>query len=69
MRYRCFCMTDDDRIITGAFIEATDMLDARAQAQLLWQHVPDFHHAEIWLDRLRLSGRRAGPRRTGCRSG
>lgn len=59
MRYRCFCMTKDGRIITGAFVEARRMIEARVIAQLLWQETPGFHHVQIWLGRLLLSAKPA----------
>lgn len=54
MRYRCFCMTRDGRIITGAFVTANDANQARAAADLLWRQVPKAHHTEVWLGRVRL---------------
>lgn len=56
MRYRCFCMTEDGRIITGAFIEANSALAARSVAEGQWAGVKGFHHAEVWLGRILLSG-------------
>ena len=57
MRYRCFCMTHDDRIITGAFLEANSAYEARAAAEAMWKCVRGFHHVQVWLGRLLLSSR------------
>ena len=57
MRYRCFCMTHDDRIITGAFVEANSAFEARAMAESMWKSVQGFHHVQVWLGRVLLSGR------------
>ena len=59
MRYRCFCMTRDDRIITGAFVEANSAFEARAAAESMWKSVQGFHHVQVWLGRLLLSSRPA----------
>lgn len=58
MRYRCFCMTGDERILTGAFVEANSAVEARATAETMWNHVEGFHHVQVWLGRLLLLGRR-----------
>jgi hypothetical protein len=52
--YRCFCVTDEGRIITGAKIAAKDLLAALLAANDLWRTVPDFHLVEVWLGRRRL---------------
>jgi hypothetical protein len=57
MRYRCFCMTHDDRIITGAFVEADSAFEARAAAEVMWRSIRGFHHAQVWLGRILLSSR------------
>jgi hypothetical protein len=57
MRYRCFCMTHDDRIITGAFLESNSAFEARAAAEAMWKGVQGFHHVQVWLGRLLLSSR------------
>lgn len=49
-RYRCFCMTQDGRIITGAFVPADDASEAMDLARAMWAAVPGFDHAELWLD-------------------
>lgn len=62
MRYRCFCMTKDGRIITGAFVEARSDAEAVSAADRLWQHVSGFHHLEVWLgDALLHSVSKASP--------
>lgn len=65
MRYRCFCMTDDDRIITGAFVEAESAIEARAAAEHLWQNVPRFHYVDVWHGALLLSAQPASSARGG----
>lgn len=49
MRYRCFCMTEDGRIITGAFVETGSGSEAVSAAYRLWRNVPGFHHPQVWL--------------------
>ncbi len=53
-RYRCFCLTDDERIITGAFIVAENIGVAVEEANQQWRDVAGFDHLEVWLgpDRL-----------------
>jgi hypothetical protein len=46
--YRCFCLTTDSRIITGANVEAPRLSGAIAAARLQWQEVPRFHSVEVW---------------------
>ncbi len=53
-RYRCFCLTDDERIITGAFIEAENVAAAVEVARQQWREAVGFDHLEIWLGRERL---------------
>jgi hypothetical protein len=53
-RYRCFCLTDDDRIIAGAFIDAEDLPAAVEVAREQWRDAVGFDHLEIWLGRVRL---------------
>jgi len=53
-RYRCFCLTDDDRIITGAFIEAATSSEAVAAADKRWRNDARYDHLEIWLGMKRL---------------
>jgi|HubBroStandDraft_6_1064221.scaffolds.fasta_scaffold5462681_1 hypothetical protein len=47
--YRCFCMTTDNRIITGGYINAKDVASALEVAHRRWHEVPSFHAAEVWL--------------------
>lgn len=48
-RYRCFCMTESARIITGAFIEADDAARALDIAIAEWRHISQFAWVEMWL--------------------
>lgn len=48
-RYRCFCLTSDGRIITGAFIEAASVAAAVQHAIQRWRNVPGADRAEVWL--------------------
>lgn len=59
-RYRCFCMTEDDKIITGAFIEAEYTWEALKAADQRWKGCAGFHHVEIWLGKYRLYRGRSG---------
>ncbi len=52
--YRCFCRTVDERIITGARIEASDVGGVLAAAWERWQELPGFHDVEIWQQNRRL---------------
>lgn len=52
--YRCFCRTVDERIITGARIEASELGGALAAAWERWQELPGFHDVEIWQQNRRL---------------
>jgi hypothetical protein len=54
-RYRCFCLTDDERIITGAFIEAESIAAAVEGARQQWRATVGFHHLEVWLGRERIA--------------
>jgi hypothetical protein len=53
-RYRCFCLTDDERIITGAFIVAENVPAAVEMARQQWRDVAGLDHLEVWLGRDRL---------------
>lgn len=53
--YRCFCMTAEDRILTGARLKAPNLAALSAIAAGRWHTVPGFHHVEIWLGPHRLS--------------
>jgi hypothetical protein len=46
--YRCFCLTVDNRIITGAYIDAKDVWAAVDAARQLWELVPRFRTIEVW---------------------
>jgi hypothetical protein len=51
--YRCFCLTMDNRIITGAHIDAIDMTAAVETARQQWQAI-DYHSIEVWLGTMRI---------------
>lgn len=53
-RYRCFCMTEDARIITGAVIEADHAAAALDIAFQKWSGIPAFAFVQIWLGSDRL---------------
>jgi hypothetical protein len=59
--YRCFCITADNRIITGARVTADDLPSAVEAANQLWQKVPEFRLVEVWLEADRLCPSDAGP--------
>lgn len=48
-RYRCFCMTEAARIITGRVIEADNVREALETARADWRHLSEFAWVEIWL--------------------
>lgn len=52
--YRCFCMTADNRIITGAKLEAKNLGAVVASATTYWHNVVGFHHVDVWLGRQKL---------------
>lgn len=60
-RYRCFCMTEDGRIITGTFIVAGDASEAMELAWRMWAGVPRFSHVEMWKDDVRVDSARTRP--------
>jgi hypothetical protein len=51
--YRCFCLTRDNRIITGAHIDAIDMTAAVETARQRWQAI-DYHSIEVWFGTMRI---------------
>jgi len=53
-RYRCFCMTEDRRIITGAFVDADYVSDALDIAQRRWERIRAFRFVEVWLGHTRV---------------
>ena len=53
-RYRCFCLTADNRIIHGLHIDAADVEAAIEAARVTWKGVTDFHSVEVWLGVTRL---------------
>jgi hypothetical protein len=53
--YRCFCMTAEHRIITGARLSAPNVAALSMVVAARWDSVPGFHHVEIWLGPDRLS--------------
>jgi hypothetical protein len=53
-RYRCFCLTGDERIITGAFIEAENVPAAVEMARQQWCETVGSDHPEVWRGRERL---------------
>jgi len=70
-KYRCFCLTADQRIITGAFIKATSVSNALSATQDKWRHIEGAALLEVWLgSRLLYSGTliRAVARETADRS-
>jgi hypothetical protein len=52
--YRCFCLTADNRIITGAYIDAMNLVAVVAAARRQWQEAAGFHSVEVWLGPSRL---------------
>lgn len=57
-RYRCFCMTEDDRIITGAVVE-TDYVDQALNIVVeKWRDVPGFASVQLWSGSTRLYPRK-----------
>ena len=51
--YRCFCLTRDNRIITGAHIDAIDMTAAVETARQRWEAI-DYHSIEVWFGTMRI---------------
>lgn len=48
-RYRCFCMTEGGRVITGTLVEADHVARALDIASGKWRGTPGFASVEIWL--------------------
>jgi hypothetical protein len=46
--YRCFCLTADNRIISGAHIRAANPAVAVEAAIARWSQVPRLHFIEVW---------------------
>jgi hypothetical protein len=46
--YRCFCLTADNRIISGAHIRARDAEAAVEAATVRWSQIPKLHFIEVW---------------------
>ena len=53
--YRCFCMTSDNRIITGAYFQARDVPTVLPIAEDHWRSVKGFHHVDVWLGAANLT--------------
>jgi hypothetical protein len=46
--YCCFCLTADNRIISGAHIDTADAGTAFEMAVERWRHVPRLNFIEVW---------------------
>jgi len=46
--YRCFCLTADNRIISGAHIRAPNAAAAVEAAAKRWSQIPKLYFIEVW---------------------
>ena len=53
--YRCFCRTADQRVITGALIDAEDLPSLLVLAQQRWRDIEGFYDVEVWLQACRVA--------------
>lgn len=53
-KYRCFCLTSDGRVITGAFFQAPSLSIAMDEASKRWRDVAAFSLIEVWLGAKKL---------------